>query len=119
MLSIDSYVSSHLATVYRKNDIILAKYLFYFLLQFDVNELIPDKSYPSLKVTEIAKIEIPVPPLTEQARIVAILDKFDTLTTSLSEGLPREIALRRQQYEYYREQLLNFPKAHTTCSEAG
>ena len=67
----------------------------------------------------IKTLEVPIPPLTEQARIVAILDKFDTLTNSISEGLPREIALRRRQYEYYREQLLNFPKAHTTCSEAG
>lgn len=46
-----------------------------------------------------------------EARIVSILDKFDTLVNSLSEGLPREIALRHKQYEYYREQLLTFPKA--------
>jgi type I restriction enzyme, S subunit len=60
----------------------------------------------------LAKIVIPVPKQEgEQERIVAILDKFDTLTTSLSEGLPREIALRQQQYEYYRDLLLNFPKA--------
>ena len=48
--------------------------------------------------------------LAEQARIVAILDKFDTLTTSLSEGLPGEIELRQKQYEYYRDLLLSFPK---------
>lgn len=48
--------------------------------------------------------------LAEQARIVAILDKFDTLTHSLSEGLPREIELRQKQYEYYRDMLLSFPK---------
>jgi type I restriction enzyme S subunit len=48
--------------------------------------------------------------LAEQARIVAILDKFDALTNSLSEGLPREIALRQQQYAYYRDLLLSFPK---------
>ena len=41
---------------------------------------------------------------------VNILDKFDTMTTSLSEGLPREIKLRQQQYEYYRDLLLSFPK---------
>ncbi len=58
----------------------------------------------------LAKILIPVPSSKEQARIVAILDKFDTLTTSLSEGLPREIKLRQQQYEYYRDLLLSFPK---------
>jgi len=48
--------------------------------------------------------------LEEQARIVAILDKFDTLTTSIREGLPREIALRQKQYEHYRDLLLTFPK---------
>jgi type I restriction enzyme S subunit len=42
--------------------------------------------------------------------IVAILDKFDALTTSLTEGLPREIELRQKQYEHYRDLLLSFPK---------
>ncbi len=49
-------------------------------------------------------------PLAEQARVVAILDKFDALTTSITEGLPREIELRQKQYEYYRNMLLSFPK---------
>ena len=48
--------------------------------------------------------------IKEQARIVAILDKFDTLTSSITEGLPREIELREKQYAYYRDQLLSFPK---------
>ena len=56
------------------------------------------------------KILIPIPPLSEQQRIVSILDKFDTLTTSISEGLPKEIELRRKQYEYYRNELLSFSK---------
>ena len=65
---------------------------------------------PNLSSTDIKeKFPIPLPPLSEQARIVEILDKFDTLTNSISEGLPLEIQLRRQQYEYYREQLLAFP----------
>lgn len=58
----------------------------------------------------LSKIEIPVPPLSEQERIVSILDKFDTLVNSISEGLPKEIELRRKQYEYYRNQLLSFPE---------
>lgn len=63
------------------------------------------------------EVRIPVPypddherSLAEQARIVAILDKFDTLTNSISDGLPREIELRQKQYEYYRDLLLGFPK---------
>ena len=66
-----------------------------------------------LKANNIENIRVPIPPLAEQARIVAILDKFDTLTHSISEGLPREIELRQKQYEYYRDLLLNFPKTQT------
>lgn len=71
----------------------------------------------TLLINGFAKIAIPVPypndlekSLAEQARIVAILDKFDALTYSISDGLPREIALRQKQYEYYRDLLLSFPK---------
>ena len=59
---------------------------------------------------KLKQFEVPVPALAEQARIVAILDKFDALTCSLTEGLPREIELRQKQYEHYRDLLLNFPK---------
>ena len=59
---------------------------------------------------KMEKIQIPIPPIEEQERIAGILDKFDTLVNSISEGLPREIELRRKQYEYYREKLLSFPK---------
>lgn len=53
--------------------------------------------------------------LSEQRRIVEILDRFDTLTNSISEGLPREIARRRKQYEYYRDALLRFPSPTPTA----
>ncbi|HCA3245531.1 TPA: restriction endonuclease subunit S, partial [Escherichia coli] len=56
---------------------------------------------------------IPLPSLDEQKRIVSILDKFDTLTNSITEGLPREIELRQKQYEYYRDLLFSFPKPET------
>ena len=56
------------------------------------------------------QLKLPFPPLAEQARIVAILDKFDALTHSITEGLPREIELRQKQYEYYRDLLLGYPK---------
>lgn len=58
----------------------------------------------------LKKTKIPVPSKQKQERIVAILDKFDTLTTSKTEGLPAEIEMRQKQYEYYRDLLLTFPK---------
>ena len=73
-----------------------------------------------LNSTIIKNFKIPIPfasdpkkSLAEQARIVAILDKFDALTTSITEGLPREIELRQKQYAYYRDLLLSFPKPPT------
>lgn len=70
-----------------------------------------------LLIDGMAQVRVPIPypgdaskSLAEQARIVAILDKFDVLTNSLHEGLPREIALRQQQYAYHRDLLLSFPK---------
>ena len=58
-----------------------------------------------------AEIVIPIPPLSEQQRIVSILDRFEALTTDLQSGLPAEIEARRQQYEYYRNKLLTFDQA--------
>ena len=59
---------------------------------------------------DMEKFKIVLPSLIEQKRIVSILDNFNTLTNSLSEGLPKEIELRQKQYEYWREQLLNFTR---------
>ena len=69
----------------------------------------------SITMKNLEQLPIPLPPLSEQRRIVDILDRFDTLTNSISEGLPREIALRRKQYEYYRDALLNFPRPAPTA----
>jgi type I restriction enzyme S subunit len=63
----------------------------------------------NINLATFESLPLPFPPLAEQARIVAILDKFDALTNSLSEGLPREIGLRQKQYAYYRDLLLSFP----------
>lgn len=59
-------------------------------------------------ISKYSKIKIPVPQIEVQHEIVRILDKFDTLINSITDGLPHEIELRRKQYEYYREKLLNF-----------
>ncbi|SQE24988.1 type I restriction modification DNA specificity domain-containing protein [Campylobacter jejuni subsp. doylei] len=59
----------------------------------------------------IGKIQIPIPPLETQIKIVSILDKFHALTTDLTSGIPAEIEARKKQYEYYRNQLLTFKEA--------
>lgn len=64
-----------------------------------------------IKMGDIAKIIIPVPPLSVQERIVSVLDRFDALVNDLSSGLPAELDARRRQYEYYRDRLLSFPPA--------
>ena len=93
------------------NKILINKYLFYILQS--KNQLLlglkKEGGVPAVNKSDLAKLEIPVPSITEQERIVKILDKFDTLTTSIQEGLPREIELRQKQYEYYRDLLLSFP----------
>ena len=82
---------------------VCSKYLYYFLLtkRSAIKGQVRRASVPRLAKSAFAKIQIPIPSLTEQHRIVSILDKFDTLVNSISEGLPKEIELRRKQYEYY------------------
>ena len=65
-------------------------------------------SYPSISDSAVKNYEISIPPLEEQKRVVKILDKFDKLVNDITVGLPAEIELRRQQYEYYRNKLLSF-----------
>ena len=65
---------------------------------------------PTLDGKVLEELLIPVPSISEQQRIVDVLDRFDTLTTDLTAGLPAEIEKRRQQYEYYRDKLLTFKK---------
>lgn len=60
--------------------------------------------------TSLSKVKIMIPPIEEQNRIVAILDRFDTLTNDLTSGLPAEMEKRRQQYEFYRDKLLTFKR---------
>jgi type I restriction enzyme S subunit len=63
-----------------------------------------------IKGSTLHQLTIPIPSIVEQTRIVSILEKFDALTNSITEGLPREIELRQKQYEHYRNLLLSFPK---------
>lgn len=89
---------------------IFPKFFFHFMKNFDLTSLSTDTTRPSLTQAILNKILIPLPSLERQKHIANTLDKFEILTKSINEGLPKEIALRQKQYEYYREQLLDFPK---------
>ena len=100
------------ATIFKPSENLNAKFFAYFTqtegFAKQKRKLAKGTKVIDISAKDMAKIKIPIPPLAEQERIVAILDKFDTLTSSITEGLPREIELRQKQYEYYRDQLLMF-----------
>jgi type I restriction enzyme S subunit len=99
---------------------VVAKYLMFLLTSSSVvgqyEPKISKGSVPHLKVADLLNVEIPLPSLEEQERIVSILDKFDSLCNSLTEGLPAEIELRKKQYEYYRDKLLSFGRVSSSSS---
>ena len=89
---------------------LIPKYFYYYMKTIDLMKLDTGSGRPSLTQAILNKINIPIPSIEKQSCIVSILDKFDALTSSITEGLPREIELRQKQYEYYRNMLLSFPK---------
>ena len=84
------------------------KFVEYYLNMIDLSRFISTAAQPKLTQDNLNKIPVPSPPLTEQQRIVAILDRFDALVNDISVGLPAELRARRKQYEYYRNKLLTF-----------
>ena len=87
------------------------RYVFHYLTsKYEHIKSLGSGSQTNINAQIVKNYVIPIPSLQEQARIVSILDKFDAITSSITEGLPCEIELRQKQYEYYRNMLLSFPK---------
>lgn len=88
---------------------------FFYYYMFVIDEWCKNNTnvsgFASVDMNKFKKLMIPIPPIEEKERIVAILDKFDSLVNDISEGLPAELTARRQQYEYYRNKLLTFDEA--------
>jgi len=76
MISKEGYVSSHLATIVPNESKIYPLFLFHLLCSVDAKALTPDQAYPSLKISSIQEIEIPLPPLEVQEQIVAELNSY-------------------------------------------
>lgn len=103
------YATEH-AVVVECHEGIIPRYMYFVLVNANLNQYKTEGAQPGLSVEKLNRIILPIPPMKEQQRIVAILDKFEALVNDISEGLPAEIAARRQQYEYYRDKLLTFKR---------
>lgn len=86
----------------------MPRYFYYYLTTVDLERLSTNPTRPSLTQAILDKIEIPLPSLAIQSRIVQALDNFDTVCNDLNIGLPKEIELRQKQYEFFRDKLLTF-----------
>lgn len=100
--------------IIRLNENINVKYIFNFLQSLEMKKYIEKfnktSAQPNLNLKQISDFKIPIPSLEEQERIVKLLDQLDATHTAIEEEISKEIKLRTQQYEYYREKLLSFPQ---------
>lgn len=103
------YATEHAVVVTAGNEIDV-DWAFHMLSAMNLNQYASQSAQPGLAVGKIQTLKIPLPCIETQKKTAKILDKFDTLTNSITEGLPREIELRQKQYEYYRDLLFSFPK---------
>ena len=93
-----------------ENSNVNIKFVYYYLVKnlSYFQHIANNMQMPQISIPITNKYQIPVPPIAEQERIVAILDRFDALVNDITKGLPAEIEARRKQYEYYRDKLLTF-----------
>jgi len=113
---IDLTTNQSLAAITFDDTKINSDFVFYFLQSqyLQLRQVSSgDGTRGGLNLQMISNYKIPVPPLAEQERIVAILDKFDALVNNISIGLPAELQARRQQYEYYLNKLLTFQEINS------
>ena len=114
LITVPFMCNQRFACLTRKTDykpLLDMKFMFYYASKLDKYCLknINQGGFASVSMPAFKEFPIPLPSLATQERIVDILDRFDTLTTSLTDGIPAEIAMRREQYEYCRSRLLDFP----------
>ena len=92
----------------KPNNILNTKFLYYILNTLTKKYVNKGMGNAKLMSNIIELIQIPIPPLEVQEKIIEILDNFTELTESITDGLPAEIDNRNKQYTYYRDKLLSF-----------
>ena len=102
------FQDSNIVWIANDESLVLNKYLYYFYSVADWR--LEGGTIKRLYNNNLKAVKIPLPSLSTQRRIVSILDRFESLVNDITTGLPAEIAARRQQYEYYRDQLLSFKR---------
>lgn len=76
MLAEPAYVSSHLACITPDEKKAIPAYVYHLLCQIDARTIVPDQAYPSLRISELGAVEIPLPPLEVQREIVAEIEGY-------------------------------------------
>lgn len=95
------------------SEIALYKYVYYYLSnKYEYIKSLGQGSQTNISAKIVKNLQISIPPLAEQQRIVSILDKFEALVSDLTQGLPAEIAASQERYEYYRDKLLRFERCN-------
>lgn len=106
------YLNDKCFSVIPKSKEILPRFAYFYLKNCEdmIKSLQSEGGVPTINTRKIASIMFPVISIELQKKIVAILDRFETMVNDLTKGLPAEIAAVKEQYEYYRNKLLSFPR---------
>jgi len=110
MMNVDGYVSSHLATIKSKAEYLNDKFLLYYLITIDAKHLMQDISYPSLKISDIKQIPIPLPPLSEQKKIVEVLDQAFAGIEQSRQNTKQNLKNAKEIFESYLQFALTPPQ---------
>jgi type I restriction enzyme S subunit len=106
MMTVDGYVSSHLATLYANEDLLDHRFLFWFMQTISARDVSTDTSYPTLSLAQINAIQIPLPPLEQQRRIVATLNETFAAITTATANAEKNLANAREMFELERDAIV-------------